>query len=64
VYKGCTMNEMTAEKVRNTRNRMEMTREEFAKRIGVSPWTVISWELGRRTCRGLYAKAIKEASHA
>lgn len=38
--------------VRAVRDMLGLTQREFAKMIGVQPFTVSMWECGRRVCAG------------
>ena len=43
---------LTAEDIRGLRSRLAMTREQFAKVVGVSPGSIFGWETGRTIPRG------------
>ena len=49
-----------AETVRSLRRRLEMTRLEFAKLLGVSPGSIFGWESGRTAPRGRNVARIQE----
>ncbi len=39
---------MTPHQVKQIRKRAKLTQKQFAEKLGVSRWTVVSWECGRR----------------
>jgi DNA-binding transcriptional regulator YiaG len=43
---------VSAESIRSFRSRVRMTREQFARLLGVSPGSIFGWETGRTTPRG------------
>src|SRR5438445_38840 len=43
---------LSAEDIRGLRSRLGMTREQFAKLLGVSPGSIFGWETGRTIPRG------------
>ncbi|HUG55005.1 MAG TPA: helix-turn-helix domain-containing protein, partial [Vicinamibacteria bacterium] len=43
---------LTAEDIRGLRSRLGMTREQFARLVGVSPGSIFGWETGRTVPRG------------
>ena len=43
---------VSAESIRAFRSRVAMTREQFARLLGVSPGSIFGWETGRTTPRG------------
>jgi DNA-binding transcriptional regulator YiaG len=43
---------VSAESIRSFRSRVAMTREQFARLLGVSPGSIFGWETGRTTPRG------------
>jgi hypothetical protein len=49
-----------ADTVRSLRRRLEMTRLEFAKLLGVSPGSIFGWESGRTAPRGRNVARIQE----
>lgn len=51
--------ELTAQQVREIRDRLGLRRRELAERLGVSTHTVESWELDRRPCRGPAANLLR-----
>lgn len=40
---------MTKQQIRSLRIKLDLSRREFAERLGVSVDSIISWELGRST---------------
>ena len=54
------MTDLTPETIRNARQALGLTQEQFAERIGCSALAVSFWERGTRTPTGLYAKAVRE----
>jgi len=42
---------VSADSIRSFRSRVAMTREQFAKLLGVSPGSIFGWESGRTTPR-------------
>lgn len=55
---------MTPSEIRSLRERLKLSREEFASSLGVSKWTVRSWELGERNPRDIAIKVMKEVPNA
>lgn len=49
---------MTAPQIKRARQKLGLSRKDLAERLGVSEWTVRSWELGRRQpcCRFMRAE--------
>lgn len=45
----------TAEKIKELRNSLGETQSEFAERLGVTIWTVRSWEQGKNPPSGAVA---------
>ena len=43
---------MSGEEIRGLRSRLGMTREQFARVLGVSPGSIFGWETGRTVPRG------------
>ena len=39
---------MTGNQVKKIRERASLTQKQFAAKLGVSRWTIVAWELGRR----------------
>ena len=48
----------TGAEVKALRDRLGMTQDEFAHRIGTSVSVISRWECGKRTPTGLYARAL------
>lgn len=55
---------VTPAEVRALRSRMGMTRERFARHLGVSPGSIFLWETGRATPRAASAVRIREQAKA
>src|SRR6186997_2516871 len=51
---------VSADSIRSFRSRVAMTREQFAKLLGVSPGSIFGWETGRTTPRGRSAARFLE----
>lgn len=51
---------VSAESIRSFRSRVAMTREQFARLLGVSPGSIFGWETGRTTPRGRSAARFLE----
>ena len=51
---------MTADQVRRLRERLGLTQEQFARRIGAGRATVARWELGESKPTGLYLQALEK----
>ena len=51
---------VSADSIRTFRSRVAMTREQFAKLLGVSPGSIFGWETGRTTPRGRSAARFLE----
>jgi DNA-binding transcriptional regulator YiaG len=51
---------VTADNIRSFRSRVAMTREQFARLLGVSPGSIFGWETGRTTPRGRSAARFLE----
>ena len=49
---------MEKEDVKGIRKKLKLNRNEFAKLIGVSSWTVKAWELGTREPNSINRKKI------
>jgi len=41
------------------RSRLDLSQEKFAKKLGVSVWSVSNWERGRQKPRGLSLRALE-----
>jgi DNA-binding transcriptional regulator YiaG len=52
---------VSAEQIRALRARLEMTREQFARVIGVSPGSIFGWEKGRTLPRGRSVEKLRQA---
>ena len=50
---------MKAEEIRNLREGLNLTRREFAEKVGVCYDSVKSWELGRQNPRGSAIKIMQ-----
>lgn len=53
---------VSPEDVRQLRNRLQMTRVEFAKQLGVSPGSIFGWETGRTVPRGANATKVLDVA--
>jgi len=51
---------VSADSIRSFRSRVAMTREQFARLLGVSPGSIFGWETGRTTPRGRSAARFLE----
>jgi DNA-binding transcriptional regulator YiaG len=51
---------VSADSIRTFRSRVAMTREQFARLLGVSPGSIFGWETGRTTPRGRSAARFLE----
>ena len=51
---------VSADSIRSFRSRVAMTREQFAKLLGVSPGSIFGWETGRTTPQGRSAARFLE----
>jgi DNA-binding transcriptional regulator YiaG len=51
---------MTANEIRKLRESLELTQEQFAKRIGATRGTIARWELGTAKPKGLYLQALEK----
>jgi DNA-binding XRE family transcriptional regulator len=51
---------VSPEAIRTLRSRLEMTREQFARVLGVSPGSIFGWETGRTMPRGRSVARIAE----
>ena len=51
---------MTPTEIRKLRERLGMTQEQFAGRLGTARETVARWEIGANAPVGLYLKALKD----
>ncbi len=51
---------LTAKSIRDLRNRLKMTRLQFARLVGVSPGSIFGWEKGRTTPRGASRARVSE----
>jgi len=51
---------VSADAIRSFRSRVAMTREQFARLLGVSPGSIFGWETGRTTPRGRSAARFLE----
>src|SRR5688500_4326930 len=51
---------VSADSIRSFRSRVAMTREQFARLLGVSPGSIFGWETGRATPRGRSAARFLE----
>jgi DNA-binding transcriptional regulator YiaG len=51
---------VSADSIRSFRSRVAMTREQFARLLGVSPGSIFGWETGRTTPRGKSAARFLE----
>ena len=51
---------VSADSIRSFRSRVAMTREQFARLLGVSPSSIFGWETGRTTPRGRSAARFLE----
>ncbi len=56
----CYKRTMTPKDIKRLRERLGMTQEQFAERLGVARETVARWEIGANAPRGLSLKALKE----
>ncbi|MGK7893261.1 MAG: helix-turn-helix domain-containing protein [Xenococcus sp. (in: cyanobacteria)] len=52
--------EPTGEKIKNLRLKNNLTQNEFAEILEVTPITIQRWEKGERKCSGKYARKIKD----
>jgi DNA-binding transcriptional regulator YiaG len=46
------MLELPPTEVKRIREGLDLTRDELAEKLGVSSWTVRSWEYSQRPCNG------------
>lgn len=53
---------VSPEDVRQLRSRLQMTRVEFAKQLGVSPGSIFGWETGRTVPRGANATKVLDVA--
>ena len=51
---------MTANDIRKLRESLELTQEQFAKRIGATRGTIARWELATAKPKGLYLQALEK----
>jgi len=51
---------MTANDILKLRESLELTQEQFAKRIGATRGTIARWELGTAKPKGLYLQALEK----
>ena len=58
------MSKELARKVKEAREKVEETQQQFAQRLGVPLPTLISWENDQRTPRGFALKALNDALDA
>ncbi len=55
------MTTITPAAIREARDRLGLTQEAFAAKLGISSVIVSRWELGKRHPTGLYARAVLAA---
>jgi putative transcriptional regulator len=51
---------MTPKQIKQLRQRLELTQEQFAERLYVKRLTVIRWESGTNKPRGIFLKLLGE----
>jgi DNA-binding transcriptional regulator YiaG len=54
------MSKLVASKLKLARQKLELTQEGMAEKLGVPSQTLISWEQDRRTPRGLALTALNQ----
>jgi DNA-binding transcriptional regulator YiaG len=52
---------ITPAEVRKLKESLELTQEEFAKRIGAARETIVRWELGTAKPKGPYPAGVRKA---
>ena len=51
---------MSPEQILKLRTKLDETQAEFADRPGVSKWTIVGWELGRRDPSGMALRLLEK----